>query len=495
MPPVDLELDLRYRRARERRRPFEPVWRDCLAFTMPQRMPGLEAAPGRGSDRLFDATAADAVEQLAASLLGELTPPGSPWFGLRAGPQVASAERPMVTEALEAVAARLQGAFDHANFTVEIHQAFLDLVTLGTATLLFAEAPAGRPSPFRFSAIPATEMAIEEDVDGAVVGHFRTSTLPLAGLRSRWPDAVLPPDLAAGNGEQPCRVIEAVVPGGTGFDYRAWLTDDDGSGRAMALLADGRFEHSPFITFRWVKTAGEVYGRSPMMTALPDVRTANKVVELILKNASIAVTGIWLAEDDGVLNPANIKLVPGSIIPKAVGSEGLKPLEMPGRFDVSQLILDDLRARIRHTLLVDRLGPVQNARMTATEVLERSAETTRLLAAVFGRLQAELLTPLVARGLAILARRGEIPDVRLDGRMVELRYQSPLARRQSRQDVQNTLLWLESVRQMGDHAASVVDLPGAARWLGHTLGVPAELIREQGLLDAFQAEFLREVLP
>jgi hypothetical protein len=132
--------------------------------------------------------------------------------------------------------------------------------------------------------------------------------------------------------------------------------------------------------------------------------------------------------------------------------------------------------------------------MTATEVLERSAETTRLLAAVFGRLQSELLTPLVARGLSILARRGEIQDIRLDGRSVELRYQSPLARRQSRLDVQNALLWLETVRQMGDHAASVVDLPGAARWLGHTLGVPAELIREQAVLDAFNAEFLREVM-
>ena len=67
------------------------------------------------------------------------------------------------------------------------------------------------------------------------------------------------------------------------------------------------------------------------MKALPDIRTANKVVELILKNASIAVTGIWQAEDDGVLNPANIKLVPGTIIPKAVGSAGLTPLEAPGR--------------------------------------------------------------------------------------------------------------------------------------------------------------------
>jgi Bacteriophage head to tail connecting protein len=318
--------------------------------------------------------------------------------------------------------------------------------------------------------------------------------MPLPALRSRWSDALLPQDLATAGSDHSCRVVEAVVPAGSLFEYRAWLTDDEETGRPVALLGHGRFEHPPFITFRWIKTAGEVYGRSPMMTALPDVRTANKVVELILKNASIAVTGIWLAEDDGVLNPANIKLIPGSIIPKAVGSEGLKALEMPGRFDVSQLILDDLRARIRHTLLVDRLGPVQNTRMTATEVLERSSETSRLLAAVFGRLQSELLTPLVARGLSILARRGEIPDIRLDGRSVELRYQSPLARRQSRLDVQNTLLWLETVRQMGDHAQAVVDVPGAARWLGHTLGVPVELIREQDLLDAFNAEFLREVL-
>ena len=58
------------------------------------------------------------------------------------------------------------------------------------------------------------------------------------------------------------------------------------------------------------------------MKALPDIRTANKVVELVLKNASIAVTGIWQADDDGVLNPGTVRLVPGTIIPKAPGSAG-----------------------------------------------------------------------------------------------------------------------------------------------------------------------------
>ena len=98
------------------------------------------------------------------------------------------------------------------------------------------------------------------------------------------------------------------------------------------LLASGLFAENPFVAFRWLKLPNETYGRGPVAKALPDIRTANKVVELILKNASIAATGIWQAEDDGVLNPATIRLVPGAIIPKAAGSAGLTPLAavLPG---------------------------------------------------------------------------------------------------------------------------------------------------------------------
>jgi hypothetical protein len=215
------------------------------------------------------------------------------------------------------------------------------------------------------------------------------------------------------------------------------------------------------------------------MKALPDMRTANKVVELTLKNASIAVAGIWQAEDDGVLKPANIRLTPGAIIPKAVGSAGLTPLAAPGKFDVSQLVLDDLRARIRHALLADRLGPVQGARMTATEVLERSAEMARLLGAAYGRLQTELLTPLVLRAAAILVRRGLIPRMHMpDGHRVAIAYRSPLAQVQARGDAANTLLWLEAVSKMGAEAAAIVDAPAAARSLARVLGVAPDLLRD-----------------
>ena len=230
------------------------------------------------------------------------------------------------------------------------------------------------------------------------------------------------------------------------------------------------------------------------MKALPDIKTANKVVELILKNASIAVTGIWQADDDGVLNPANIELTPGSIIPKAIGSKGLQPLEMPGRFDVSQLMLDNLQTRIRHALLTDKLAPVTGARMTATEVLERSAEMSLILGATYGRLQTELLTPLIKRAFSILRRRGEVPDISLDGRLVAVDYRSPLARSQGQRNVQNTLSWLNTVLSMGPEAAQSVDLQAAVRFLGEALAVPSDLIRSE-ILPEMAPEILPEIAP
>jgi hypothetical protein len=274
-------------------------------------------------------------------------------------------------------------------------------------------------------------------------------------------------------------VIEAVVPDGAGVAYLAVLDAEGPPADEPTVLAEGRFGRSPFINFRWLKAPGEIYGRSPVMKALPDIKTANKVVELVLKNATIAVTGIWQADDDGVLNPAAVKLVPGTIIPKAVGSSGLKPLEAPGRFDVSQLVLDDLRGRIRHALLADKLDQVNAPRMTATEVLERAADMARLLGATYGRLQSELLTPLVLRGLGILARRGEIEPLVPDGRIVELQYRSPLARQQAHAEAQTTLTWLQAVAALGPEAQVAVDHEAAARWLARAYGVPDQLLRAE----------------
>ncbi|MFC7476482.1 portal protein [Dankookia sp. GCM10030260] len=451
------EILARHAAALERRRPLEPLWQACYDHVLP--------GPAAGA-ALFDATAADGAEQLAASLLAELTPPWSRWFGL--APARPTEDR-ATAEALEDAAATLQGHLDRSNFTVEMHQAFLDLVVAGTGLLLVEEAPLGEASALRFTAVPVRCAVLEEGPDGRLSTIYRQARLTAAQIRARFPAAA-----PAGDAEDPTLhpVLEAVWPDRGTARYAAILADP----ADPRLLAEGRFTESPAIAFRWLKAPGEVYGRGPVMKALPDIRTANKVVELVLKNASIAVTGIWQAEDDGVLNPDTVKLVPGAIIPKAPGSAGLTPLAAPGNFDVSQLVLQDLRARIRTALLADRIAPLQSAPMTATEVLERASQAARLLGATYGRLQTELLTPLVTRCLAILRRRGEIPPLLLDGRDVALRYESPLARVQGRADAANTLLFLQSVGSLGGTAAAQLDAAAATRWLAKTLGAPAEVL-------------------
>jgi hypothetical protein len=376
----------RFERARSARGAWEQLWQECYEFALPPAQPGLRSPDARGSappalsSRLFDGTAPDAVDQLAASLLARLTPPWSRWFGLAAGRDLSPDEQQMAGPELEAIAETLQTHFDRSNFAVEIHQCYLDLAAAGTACLLFEEAPVGGDSAFRFAAVPLAEAWLEESAQGRLDTVFRRTSLAGEAFRRRFPKAALDADtvrrIDAGEDVR-IEVIEAVLPepeDREGFRYVALRDGGADIAAEDAPLAEGRFQRSPFIAFRWLKAPGEAYGRSPVMKALPDIKTANKVVELVLKNASIAVTGIWQAEDDGVLNPANIKLVPGSIIPKAVGSAGLTPLEAPGKFDVSQLVLEDLRARIRHALMADALAQVDAPRMTATEVLERSAD-------------------------------------------------------------------------------------------------------------------------
>ena len=67
----------------------------------------------------------------------------------------------------------------------------------------------------------------------------------------------------------------------------------------------------------------------------------NKTLELLLKNASLAIAGVYTAADDGVLNPATLKIIPGAIIPVARNGgpqgESLRPLPRAGDFNVSAI--------------------------------------------------------------------------------------------------------------------------------------------------------------
>ncbi len=394
------DLEKMYRRALDARAPWLNRWDAAMRYTMPTD--DADAAT------LFDATAADAVDNLAASIYSLMTPPESLWISL-VPESDASPDADVATAALRA-------NLNDSNFYTTIHQCYLDLVILGTACLFMAETPIGASSAFSFTAVPMRDIAI---LPGAV---FHTATMPAHEVLEKYPTWTPPADVAdqiKHDPATPLRLVQSLV----GTEFTAWL--DVGGNLENNIVARGTFETNPYIIFRWSVLSGEQYGRGPILRALPDIKTANKVVELVLKNATIAVSGIWQADDDGVINLNNINLTPGAIIPKAVGSSGLTPLSSGADFDVSQIILKDLRERIRHALLADRLGLLSEKEMTATEIMARNSDMMRILGATYGRLLHEFIRPLTDRGLQILSRRGVIAPIALNSD-AELKYIAPI---------------------------------------------------------------------
>lgn len=472
-----------YQQSVQQRSDWESVWQECYAYALPSRQTTFSPNAGKISD-LYDATALDATDQLAALILSELTPPWIQWFQLNAGEELSSGEKIQIAPTLNKISNTLQSHLDRSNFATEIHQCYLDLITVGTACLLFEQNDIGSSSAFKFTAIPLNEICLAEGKNGRLDKVFRSFSLDEESFVSKFGIHKLPK--RDKNDKTPLRIIEALIPCAKGGYTLTCFLDPNcqsfsgDNQESPFLLSETHYTTSPFIAFRWLKAPGEIYGRSPVMKALPDIKTANKVVELILKNATIAVTGIWLAEDDGVLNPATINLTPGAIIPKAVGSKGLTPLEAPGKFDVSQLVIKDLRERIRHALLGDKLGTVcDEMKMTATEVLERSEEMIRILGATYGRLQSELLTPLIERAICILRKRGEIPEIFLDGHLLNVSYKSPRAKNQAQKEAQNAFAWLSAVSGLGNEVLSKMNTDEILKWLTEKMGLPANFVQLQ----------------
>ena len=107
---------------------------------------------------------------------------------------------------------------------------------------------------------------------------------------------------------------------------------------------------------------------------MPAIKTLNLTVQLILENAEMAIAGSYVYDDDGVFNPDNITIQPGTFIPRSPVSSN-RNLGSPGRFDVAQLVLDDMRRNVRKALFIDELDQrAARTPLSATEVSERLAD-------------------------------------------------------------------------------------------------------------------------
>jgi len=129
--------------------------------------------------------------------------------------------------------------------------------------------------------------------------------------------------------------------------------------------------------------------------------------------------------------------------------------------------------------------------MTATEVNARFDLMQRLLGPVFGRLQTDLLDPMIERTFRILLRGGQLPQMpdvlmQQDEDDLEIDYVGPMARAQKSDMIENMTQWMGMMGEMGQLFPELNMLPDAqsfGRELGKAMNVPAVVIRSKEEVD------------
>ena len=246
-----------------------------------------------------------------------------------------------------------------------------------------------------------------------------------------------------------------------------------------SVLFSGGFEEAPLFVTRWCKACTEVYGRSPAISVLPDIKMLQEMMKETIIAAQLANRPPLLVRDDDQFSPAST--VPGGII--RYTGEAPKTFVSGANSSVGLEIMNEIRQRIRAAFYNDRLMNTENVQMTATEVLQRTEEKMRLMGPVFGRLQTELLDPMMRRVFGVLVRHGKmVLPSGLDFKDVRVEYVSPMSLAQKHLQAQAVMRTLElagGFLRMQPEAASVFNASEAIRKIGEMYGLNGAFFNEK----------------
>lgn len=474
------EILKRQELAQRKKDEFQQLYQDAYEFALPQRqLYGVWEGGATGSkkmQRVFDSTAINSTQRFANRLQSVVFPPQQKWCRLEPGTDIPAERRSQAQVILDAYMEKMFTVLKQSNFDIAMGEFLLDL-SVGTACMMVQ--PGDDVQPLNFIPVPLFLVSYEEGANGQVDNVYRRMRMKGESIARQWPDAKLPPEMKRRIDQKPTddvELLEATIYDHKRGDYCYHVIDKV----SKQEIVYRRRDMSPWVISRYMKVAGEIYGRGPLVTALPDIKTLNKTIELLLKNASLAVAGVYTAADDGVLNPNTVKIVPGAIIPVARngGPQGpsLTPLPRAGDFNVTQLVINDLRANIKRILLDESLPPDNMSARSATEIVERMKELSQNLGSAFGRLINETMIPLVTKILEVMDERGLIDlPLRVNGLEVKVTPVAPLAMAQNMEEVNSILQFAQIAPQFGAEGALALKSGELIDYLADKLGVPARV--------------------
>jgi len=463
----------RYKRAQGISDLWQNLHQACYYFAIPSRdkywKPQQQQGDLRGT-RVYDTTAIEATKTFVSKVHTAMTPPQTQWAYFSVDSIWAEQNADEAEEAqliLDNYMRRLFGYLHDSNFDVVINECYFDLA-IGTSCLVCNSYT--EKQPLLFTSIPMDKLAIEEAMTGRIESWYRNwENVKISEIKIRWPKAII--------AQEYLHEVAIDINASISMIYEGVMYMPNEDKKYCYMVCTGEhilhreyFEVNPGIVWRFQKINNDVYGRGPIMDALPSIISLNELARIELAAANLNTFRPFMAFSDTVFNPHTFKMQPMSIIPiSPIGVNGqvpLIPLPDTSNPQFSQLTIQDLRMQIRSLLFADSAIPEGKQPASATELMITQQELAQRIGPLFSRLQQEFLYPVIERVGYVLDKMGLLPKPDLKGIKIEFQYRSPLALAKGQEQIARFTQFFQILQGvLGPEMAPAYLNPGKFPWM------------------------------
>jgi len=470
------------------RNQWQSLWDDISLYVCPAKdVKSIER-------KVYDSTALWAREQLASGLQGLILNEAVPWFELEASvvtnEELDIGKKEAVKLWQQQTRDILIKAFNHAgaNFYHQMHEFFLTLVAYGTAIFYIEENPSSPYFVF-FKNIPLEECFIEDNERGFVDTMYRKFKMTGKVAAEKFTEEKKYKEALLKGAEEDIEILHAVTPAfGVKDGSYTSVYIDLGS---QKIIKTGRYNIFPFFVTRWNKDITTPYGFSPASYIMQNIKLLNQLckiwVDYILKRTNPTL----LVPKTGYFLPLNT--APGAInfyINEMAAP--IKPLYELEDIAPSMQEQNNCREIIAKAFCLDLFHIQTNKEMTATEVQARNDERMKMLSPVVGRLEAELLNPLILAIYKIYQNYNVLPQLQIDIEL-NIEYISPLIRAQkagSYRVVERLIMFLQQagIGNIYPQVFDKIDFDKAVDLFCDLNGVQPSILRTTDEIETIRAQ-------
>ncbi|HCE08097.1 MAG TPA: phage head-tail adapter protein [Oxalobacteraceae bacterium] len=446
----------------------------------------------RRHNNIYDSTGTRALRVLGAGLMGGATSPARPWFRLAVQDESVM-QSAAVKLWLSQVTTMMFNVFQRSNTYRALHSMYEEMGAFGTTASLVTD---DFQDVIRHYPLTTGEFCIAQNYRGEVCTLYREyqkTVGELVGEFGRDKCSLTVQNLYdRGALDSWVTVIHAIEPRSDRDPRKvdalnmAWSSKQFEIGATEGqYLRESGFKTFPALTPRWATSGGDIYGNSPGMEALGDIKQLQH--EQLRKAQGIDYMTKPPLQVPVSMKNMGVETLPGGIsyVDMSTPHSGIKTA-FEVRLDLSHLLGDiqDVRSRIKETFYTDlflMLANQTDSRMTATEVAERHEEKLLMLGPVLERLHNELLDPLIDMTFARLVASGTLPPPppELHGLDLNVEYVSVLAQAQRAVATNGIDRFVGNLGQVAQFKPDVLDNFDSDKWAemySDMLGVDPQLI-------------------